>query len=166
MNWDAIAAVAELSAALAVIFSFIYLARQIRQSTHTQRRSNVQDIAAGSTNILMSAVADPELASLVLRAHVNLSSLDPVERYRFDGFLYAWLSSFERALIDGRDGEYPEEYLIPMRAAIAGFLRTEGGRSWWEERQIWFSPYGQRIISSIVEDRTIDHRNAGPRLEA
>jgi hypothetical protein len=75
----------------------------------------------------MSAVADPELASLALRAHVNLSSLDPVERYRFDGFLYAWLSSFERALIDGRDGEYPEEYLIPMRAAIAGFLRTEGG---------------------------------------
>jgi hypothetical protein len=164
MNWDAIGAVAELLAAVAVIFSFIYLAGQIRQSTRAQKRSNLREIAEDLNTTMRCAATDPELASLVLKAHTDLSSLDAVERYRFDSFFYAWMSSFERALLDARDGEYPEELLVPMKAGIAGFLRTEGGRAWWEERHVWFSTYGQKAISNIVEDQTIDDRNAGPPI--
>jgi hypothetical protein len=163
MNWDAIGAVAELLAAVAVFFSFIYLAGQIRQNTRAQKRSNLREIAEDLNTTLRCCATDPELASLVLKAHTDLSSLDAVERYRFDSLFYTWLSSFDRALLDARDGEYPEELLVPMKAGIAGFLRTEGGRAWWEERHVWFSTYGQKAISNIVEDQTIEDRNAGPR---
>jgi len=166
MNWGAIGAIAELLAAVAVIFSFVYLAGQIRQSTRAQRRANLGDIAADLNTTLRCVAADPELASLALRALADLSSLDPVERYRFDSHFYCYLASMERALLDARDDEYPEELLVPMKAAIAGFLRTAGGRAWWEERHVWFSSFGQQTLASILEDRTIDHGAAGPRLVA
>ncbi len=111
MNWDAIGALAELLAAVGVIVSFVYLAGQIRQNTHAQRRSNLGDIAAGVNASLRTLVEDSEVTSVVLRGHADLSSLDPVERYRFDCFFYGWLSNFERALLDARDGEHPEELL-------------------------------------------------------
>ena len=89
-------------------------------------------------------------------------ALDPTERYRFDCFFYPWVAAFERALIDARDGEYPDEYLTPMRFALAGFLRTDGGRAWWEQRQVWFTTFGGKHIEEILGDDTINDRWAGP----
>ena len=37
MDWQAIQAVAELVAAVAVILSLVYLSRQVRQNTHSIR---------------------------------------------------------------------------------------------------------------------------------
>jgi hypothetical protein len=99
---------------------------------------------------------------LALRAFTDLSSLDPVERHRFDLFFYFFIASFERALLAARDREYPEELLVPLNAGIAGFLRTEGGRAWWKERKILFSAFGQQSIDGIINDPTIDDRGAGP----
>jgi hypothetical protein len=163
MNWAAIGAVGEFVGGIGVIISLVYLAGQIRQSTRVQRRANLGDVAAQLSEVLRCVVADPELSSLALRGNADLASLDPAERYRFDCFFYTWLVSFERALLDARAGEYPEESITPMKAAIAGFLRTEGGRAWWEQRKVWFSADGQQSLEQIISDQTIDHRGAGPQ---
>ena len=162
MNWDAVGAIAELGAALGVIVSFVYLARQIRQNTNVQRRANVADIATDLAATLRVISGDPEMSALVLRALADLSSLDSTERYRFDCFFYPWLAAFERALIDARDGEYPAEYLIPMSSGLAAFLRTDGGREWWQQRKNWFTSFGQTRINEILRDETINIHGAGP----
>lgn len=164
MNWNAIGAVGELLGAIGVILSLVYLGGQIRQNTRTQRRSNLGDVAGDLSAVLRSVSTDPELSSLVLRGLADLGALNPNERYQFDAFLYSWLVGFERALLDARDGDYPEENLAPMRRAIAGFLRTEGARVWWEERKVWFSSYGQQCMDRIIDDRDIDDLHAGPQL--
>jgi hypothetical protein len=164
MNWDAVGAIAELAAALGVIISFVYLARQIRQNTRVQRRANVGEIASDLGAHLRVAASDPELSVLVLRALADLDSLDTAERYRFDSFFYSWLAAFERALLDARDGEYPHEFLTPMSVGIAGFLRTDGGRAWWRQRRVWFTTYGRQSIDEILSDDRIDDRDAGPPI--
>jgi hypothetical protein len=166
MNWGAIGGIGEFVGGIGVIVSFVYLAVQIRQNTHVQRRANLGDVATQLAAALRCVAEDSELSELALRGIANLGSLAPAERYRFDCFLYSWLLSFERALIDARDGEYPEESLIPMEAAIAGFLRTQGGRTWWGQRKVWFSAYGQESVERILDDAAIDHRAAGPLPEA
>jgi hypothetical protein len=60
------------------------------------------------------------------------------------------------------DGEYPDEFLAPMRIALAGFLRTDGGRAWWEQRKNWFITVGGQSIDEILSDPEIDDRGAGP----
>jgi hypothetical protein len=162
MNWDAIGAVAELLGAIGVIISLIYLALQIRRNTRTQRRANVGDIAIELATTARCTATNPELASLLLRGYSDLDSLNSIERYRFDTFFYAFIANFERALIDARSGDYPEEQLVPMRAAIAGFLGTDGGRAWWEQTRTWFTIFGQQSIDTILSDETIDSRAATP----
>lgn len=162
MNWDALGAMGELLAALGVIVSFVYLARQVRQNTNVQRRANVADIATDLAATLRTISTDPEMSALALRALSDLDSLDGAERYRFDCFFYSWVAAFERALNDAREGEYPAEYLMPMTSALAGFLRTDGGRAWWRHRKSWFTAFGQARIDEILGDETIDARGAGP----
>jgi hypothetical protein len=162
MNWDAIGAVAELLGALGVITSLIYLAFQIRRNTRTQKRANVGDIATELATMARCTATNPELASLLLQGHSDIGSLNSVERYRFDSFFYAFIANFERALIDAQSGDYPEEQLVPLRAAIAGFLGTDGGRAWWEQTRTWFTSYGQQSIDAILSDETIDSRAATP----
>ncbi len=165
MNWQAIIAVSEALGAIGVILSLLYLAKQIQQNTRVQRRTNVGDIAADLAGTLRTVTCDAETSELVLRALSDLASLDAAERYRFDCFFYLWLAAFERALIDARDGEYPQEYMVPLRSGVAGFLRTPGGQAWWEQRKAWFTPYGRRCISEILSDREIEHSESGPPIE-
>jgi hypothetical protein len=162
MNWNAIGAVGELLGAMGVIISLVYLAVQIRRNTRTQKRANVGDIATELATTARCTATDPELASLLLRGYSDIGSLNSVERYRFDTFLYAFIANFERALIDARGGDYPEEQLVPLRAAIAGFLGTDGGRAWWEQTRTWFTLFGQQSIDAILSDETIDSRGATP----
>lgn len=162
MNWDAIGAVAELLGAIGVIVSLAYLAGQIRRSTRVQKRANLGDIAIDLYATSRCVATEPELASLLLRGHADLGSLDPVERYRYDLFMYAFIANLERALIDAQSGDYPEEQLIPVRAAIAGNILTAGGRAWWEQRRAWFSLFGQQSIDEILSDQAIDSRGTGP----
>jgi hypothetical protein len=162
MNWDAIGAVAELLGAIGVIVSLMYLAAQIRRNTRVQKRTNLRDIANELATTARCIATDSELASLVLRGYADLGSLDPVERFSYDNFMYAFIANFENALFDARSGDYPEEELVPMRAAIVGYLGTDGGHAWWEQRRIWFTLFGQQSIDEIISDQTIDSRGAGP----
>ena len=164
MNWDAIGAAAELLGAIGVILSLVYLAGQIRQNTRAQKRANLGDIAADLAATMRQTSSNPELAGLVLRGFADLGSLDSTERLQFDSYLYGFLAALERALIDGRAGDYPEEQLAPIRIAVAGFLRTGGGRAWWEQRKVWFSAGGQQAMGEILDDQTIEHRDGGPQL--
>jgi hypothetical protein len=166
MNWDAVGAVGELVGGIGVIVSLIYLGVQIHRNTLTQKRANLGDIAIELATTARSAATNPDLAGLLLRGYANLDSLDPVERYRFDAFFYAFLANFERALILARSGDYPEEQLVPLRASIAGFLRTVGGRAWWDQSITWFTLFGQQSIDEILNDQMIDSRGAGPGLLA
>ena len=161
MNWEAISAVAEILGATGVIISLIYLASQVRRNTHLQKITNLRDIATELATTARCTASNPELASLVVRGLADLTSLDSVERYRFDTYIYAFIANFERALIDARDGDYPEEQLIPMKVSIVEHLSTQGGRAWWEQRKTWFSLFGQQSIESTLGDLTLDSHRDG-----
>ena len=166
MNWDAVGAVAELLAAIGVIVSLIYLAGQVRLNTRLQKRNNFGDIATELATTARCTATNPELASLVLRGLGDIDSLDSVERYRFDSFLYAFIANFERALLDSQGGFYPEDQLVPLRATIAGYLGTDGGRSWWEQRRAWFTSFGQESIEAILSDQTVISNRSGPWISS
>ena len=160
MNWEAIGAVAELLGAIGVIVSLIYLASQVRRNTHLQKITNLRDIATELATTARCTASNPELASLVLRGLADLASLDSVERYRLDSYLYAFFANYERALIDARDGDYPEEQLTPLRVSVVEYLGTHGGRTWWEQRRAWFTLFGQQSIESILSDQALDSHRA------
>ena len=58
MNWDMIGALAELTGAIAVVLSLLYLAQQIRFSAQASRRSTVRELMNAGDNLLQQLAQD------------------------------------------------------------------------------------------------------------
>jgi hypothetical protein len=97
MNWNAIAALAQVLAAIGVIVSVVYLALQVRQNTH-QARLNTESLgvthemggAAMSVDIGLAIARDAELAAWWAR-----------ERGRFSPALVAHLDDLLTVTAEG-----------------------------------------------------------------
>ena len=69
MNWEAMVAVAEITGAVGVIASLVYLAIQVRQNTRWLRSSVIESARFRSSELARNVAVDPEL-SLLVRAAV------------------------------------------------------------------------------------------------
>ena len=134
MNWDAIAAVAELLAAAAVLVSILYLARQIRQSA----ASSVSDVHKGISQSFQGinelVAGSPDLADILVRGGTSRSNLSPAETVRFDSLLMNFFNIIENL----RRQESGMGIFTPQRDQfIATIVRKRlefpGVREWWSE---------------------------------
>jgi len=70
MNWDAIAAIAEVVGAISVVVTLAYLATQIRQNTQSNRNVTLQTIHTQNSDWL-SALVDADIARLFRTGQQN-----------------------------------------------------------------------------------------------
>lgn len=145
MNWDALAAVAELLAALGVIVSVVYLAAQIRHGAvqvdelgRSQRLVALADVAQRFTEFRKTVAQNQELASVWLRGRKDLRDLDDAERVRFDYlaaemfwayamlFLYREEDRLNESLFDT---SFPNLRLYASGPGIAEWWRSSSHRS-------------------------------------
>ena len=75
MNWDAIAATAELLAALGVIGSLVYLAGQVRGSLNQARQSAIQSLVNQMNNVWTRLSADEIQADIWVRGSKGVAAL-------------------------------------------------------------------------------------------
>ena len=68
MNWEAVGAIAELTAAIGVILSLIYLAVQIRRDSNATIANTTQLRAAGARETMLAAATSESLSDLIARA--------------------------------------------------------------------------------------------------
>jgi hypothetical protein len=64
MNWDAVGAIAESFGVIGVIFSLIYLAKQIQQSTKQETKSRLETTYLSFADIRKSLIESEELARI------------------------------------------------------------------------------------------------------
>lgn len=154
LNWDAISAVSQIVATVAVVGTLIYLAAQVRQA-NVQAELDGLRYAWGQTNQFSDVLAQsPDLAPIVLRGRQSLDSLDANERIRFESFhfrvlntLEAWAVQLDRTTEAGpfRDREY---------ANIAGvaeyYLRYPGTRDLWLGVRHLYPPSARALIDTGV----------------
>ena len=65
MNWDAIGAISEILAAIAVVVTLIYLAKQIRQNSQTVEISALRDTTEQWNRWSEVLATSPQLAEIV-----------------------------------------------------------------------------------------------------
>ena len=83
MNWDAIAALAELTGAVGVIASLFYLAIQIRQNTRSVRASSFHAVVTNLSNFSGGLGRDADGADVWIRGQRDFQALNPKEQARF-----------------------------------------------------------------------------------
>ena len=141
MNWDAISAISEMTGALAVVISLVYLASQIRQNTRQMEQSERTAMAASVSTSATSyrenrqhIYTNPDVARIFIKGTTNPEDLDEIERYRFrlllSNFADANWDMYAQTVITGYS---PETWQTQGRQAIKRVLATPGGRWFWQD---------------------------------
>jgi hypothetical protein len=142
MNWNAIGAVGEIVGALAVVFTLIYLARQISQNTgvsSAEQNRAVMESYADFNNVIL---ANAEVAELLVKLEEpEVNDLTPRERvqirhlvYRLMNAWYTMHSSYASNQLSPEDyGNYKDDIRVLteiypglLPAAVEVMSRFEG----------------------------------------
>ncbi len=94
MNWDAIAAIAEIAGAIAVVTTLVYFVMQIRQYA-TGLRSATFHTTMQEFNQINVAQLDPALADLLDRGMDDPGSLCSTETYQFGWIVRVYVNIWE-----------------------------------------------------------------------
>jgi hypothetical protein len=135
MNWDALAAVAELLAAIAVVASLVYLAIQVRQNTRQARLAAQQATIHELGHALRAQAQDREWAALLAKALQDLDALDAVERVQFLSHVGSIFRVYESAYLHMREGTLDPRFWRGFERAIADVIGYPGMRAAFELRK-------------------------------
>jgi hypothetical protein len=162
MTISELGTISEIAASVAVLTTLVFLVIQMRLNTKILIRTNARQATSDSRQALQS-ILDKEVSEIFLRGNnQGLGSLTIEERYRFDIAMCIWLQSIEQAFADHGEGFYPAEHLVPYQNAVPGFLSSLGGKEWWAERQVWFSPRFRQEVEYLLANHADEARMAGP----
>jgi hypothetical protein len=159
MNWNAIAAIAQLFAALGVIVSLVYLAGQVRGSLKQTRQAAIQSVVNQMNHVWTQMAADSRHADVWVRGSKGLSGLtDETESVRFSALLLSIFRPYEEIFYYRRDGRVDDWTWEGISSQCHALMGTPGFRQWWEKRGTWFSTEFQRHVQETLESLPDYHR--------
>ena len=130
MNWEAIAAVAEIIGAIAVVVTLIYIAVQVKQAKHKITAVGMQARANHAKGVLDPIYMSPQLASVFAKLDfVNYGEFDLTkeEMVAFGAWCHTWMQA--------EQGSY---YLLPKGShdeLRKWWLSTKPGLEFWEKNK-------------------------------
>ena len=99
MNWESIGAIGEIIGALAVLFTLLYLARQIKHSIEASRISNYhgaqEQLWSAAETIAADAVLSREIANAIEQ---GIQSVTPENRVRLEFVMGSFFFGMENML--------------------------------------------------------------------
>ncbi len=155
MNWDAIAATAELLGAIGVLASLVYLGLQIRQNTGWLRQQAFQ-LSTNEVRRWASHFSESYANSeLFLKGQRNFDSLDSTERLQFTMMIFEicsiW-STYQR-----HSGEGDLLGLVESAETAIGTRIDQGWfRGWWEFNAYLFPPDFKSFVHELLERHSGD----------
>ncbi|MDJ0657451.1 MAG: hypothetical protein QNJ40_25035 [Xanthomonadales bacterium] len=132
MNWEIIGATGEWAAAITVVASLLYLARQIRianQQSQAAARYSFLD-AYGQAN---AAIGESRESAAIFRRGLAREDLDPDEFMQFFVLLGQFLNTWNVMYYLHQENQLPSTQWHIVETDIQAALSTPGGRAFWQE---------------------------------
>ena len=162
MNWDMLAAVAELAGAAAVVASLLYLAQQTRASASAARSATTQAMLEASTSQLTELANNSELTELYMRGISNPDTLDHTEQGRLHAFLMASTRYWAEEYHASRSGDLPGWAGHQLAAARRDIISSPGFRRFFEVRRDWVDPEFRSALESEIQIAAAEAREYRP----
>ena len=163
MNWEMIGSIGEITAAIGVILSLLYVGRQLKQTNIMARSSFRQELGSQANNWAMSIASSPSLAEALAKVHFEdfeRNDATAPERmhiaYAFTGLVGQIFFAFEH----WKEGILTEEQLAELYSPRNALLSRPYLASVWpqlrpgypEEFNKWFEQsfdLGESEVASI-----------------
>lgn len=145
MNWEAIGAVGEILAAIAVIVTLIYLAKQIRQNSQAVQVSALRDTTEQWHRWSEVLAASPELADIVAKGNKSYDQLPENEAMRYGAYVQMFFDSTEsyRSLVLEHQ---VQKDLCVLESIVTRRVCETGVREWWSEN---YSDYDSGFVDWV-----------------
>jgi hypothetical protein len=154
VNWEAIGALGEVAAAIAVVATLFYLASQIRQNTHALKAGSRRTALEGGHTILFSMVENPQIVADIIK----MGKLDDENKIRLSAFLYALMRFAEFAWGQYREGAIDREQWSTEANVIRFVFDAQRTRDWWKD-------IGRVVFNEEFADFVDDVLKANPPTE-
>lgn len=152
VNWDAVAAIADVIAAAGVVVTLAYLATQIRQGTAQSKRAFHRATVNELGRTLQSLASSADLAGVYVRGLRDYDGLTIEEKARFSAFMMHLFKLFEELYRVHMSGELDPIDWRGFETAIASIASYPGARSWWETRTGWVHPEFEEFVRRKARD--------------
>lgn len=164
MNWDELSAIAQIIGSVAVVFSVLYLAIQVHQSTRIAKLA-AQDAAATALREVTKPFAEnSELARIWRLGLEDLNSLSAEDQARFFHSTYQFLKAFETIHFHHVYNLMDEQIWQGWCGLLRHYIASPGIDRYWELRHDLFSQRFQNFIAGL--ERPTHHRTVANLLGA
>ncbi|HJT80266.1 MAG TPA: hypothetical protein VJ719_03630 [Chthoniobacterales bacterium] len=162
MNWDEVSAIAQIIGSIAVVFSVLYLAIQVHQSTRIAKLA-AQDAAATALREVTKPFAEnAELARIWQLGLENLEALSSEEQTRFFHSTYQFLKAYETIHFHHVYGLMDEQIWQGWCGLLKHYIASPGIERYWRLRHDLFSTRFQAFIDAL--EPPTDRRTVGTLL--
>ena len=150
MNWSAIGAISEVLAAIAVVITLIYLARQIRQNSQAVEVSALRDTTEQWNRWSEVLATSPELADIVARGNKSYRKLPEVEALRYGAYIQMFFDCAESSHALVLEHQVQKDVEV-LESIVARRICMPGFAEWWSENHLDYSADLVDWINNIGE---------------
>lgn len=152
MNWDAIGAIGEILAAIAVVITLVYLSRQIRQNSQAVQIAALRDTTQQWHKWSEVLASSPELADIVARGNQSYSELSASEAMRYGAYVQMFFDTAESYQSLVKEHQIDKD-LDVLESIVARRMREPGFSEWWSENHADYAAGFVDWINSVREKR-------------
>ena len=149
MDLEALGNAGELISAIAVIFSILYLARQINQSTLLAKAENQRELL-NTAHLWHPLATTPGLTADFRNGVNHYTDMDPDAQARFHHIMHPLLNHVEAVFRMHRQGLLEDDSYERWMAGIVAIITTPGGAAWWQHIK---GMLGREFVASLEQMR-------------
>jgi hypothetical protein len=154
VSWDEISAISQAIGSIAVVFSVLYLAIQVHQSTRIAKLA-ANDAAAGALREVTAPFAEnAELARVWRIGLEDLQSLSAEEQARFFHSTYQFLKAFETIHFHYVYGLMDDQAWQGWLGLLRHYIASPGIDHYWRRRRYVFSERFQNFVETLERPTT------------
>ena len=152
MNWDAIGAIGEIVAAIAVVATLFYLARQIQQNNRMSRAEMTKDLMLASRSAILETTSNDKLAAIWAEIR-DFENEDVARRYTFyQSFFRLYELQFNLLNQGLLDDSIATSYMLVIRM----FTQTKHFDEYWSSAREQFH---DQFAKYVDEQREFANRD-------
>jgi len=141
----------EFIGSMAVLVTLIYLALQIRQNTHATRAVSHHAVTDALNQLNLTLSKHDEATRIWLAGMNDRSSLNDVQRERYDSLLRAYLHVCDTMYYQAQVGAGDHGLWEAEKRYLGMILTSDGGKNWLKENSESVSRGFRHALNPIIE---------------
>ena len=166
MNWEMLAAMGQVTAAVIGIPSLIYVATQIRHQTKERQQAAVHALTEQWGNLTSSLHDNAEMAAIFVRGLHSFDQLEGIAKVRFSAFFNRFMNVFEGMYFSHREGILIDSSWGAIERTLEDIVANPGFREWWATRRRWhtleFADVVDQMMTKAGQGKAFSHYDIAP----